>query len=277
VDASAGAGLDDEGGDRVTKETGEQFIRAEQTLEEGTRMRTDVVVGYKWLTAERVTTYQSIKWPKPAKQWTQSELPVLCRSGWHLATFEGISEHVRVGAVLWLAEGRGARDEQHDKIAFESARLIRPLATLGHTTAVRWAADCATRVLPLYEAKYAGDDRPRKAIEAARRWAKNPTDANYAYAASAASDAASDAAYAAYSDAASSDAAYAAYSDAAYAASYAADAAYDAASYAAAAANAAYAASYAAASYAAATSAKERLKEREWQTRRLLKLMGVEL
>jgi hypothetical protein len=35
-----------------------------------------------------------------------------------------------------------------------------------------WAADCAERVLPFFEKKYPKDERPRKAIEACRAWAK---------------------------------------------------------------------------------------------------------
>lgn len=31
-----------------------------------------------------------------------------------------------------------------------------------------WAADCAERVLPTFETQHPDDDRPRKAIEAAR-------------------------------------------------------------------------------------------------------------
>ena len=34
-----------------------------------------------------------------------------------------------------------------------------------------WAADCAEHVLPCFEERYPDDDRPRKAIEACRRWA----------------------------------------------------------------------------------------------------------
>jgi hypothetical protein len=34
-----------------------------------------------------------------------------------------------------------------------------------------WAADCAEHVLPFFEDNYPDDDRPRKAIEACRRWA----------------------------------------------------------------------------------------------------------
>ena len=33
-----------------------------------------------------------------------------------------------------------------------------------------WAAVCAEHVLPYFEEKYPKDDRPRKAIEAARAW-----------------------------------------------------------------------------------------------------------
>jgi hypothetical protein len=35
-----------------------------------------------------------------------------------------------------------------------------------------WAADCAERVLPLFEKTYPNDDRPRKAIEECRMWVR---------------------------------------------------------------------------------------------------------
>ena len=35
-----------------------------------------------------------------------------------------------------------------------------------------WAADCAEHVLPYFEENYPEDDRPRKAIEAGRAWAR---------------------------------------------------------------------------------------------------------
>ncbi|MHB1799326.1 MAG: putative immunity protein [Vulcanimicrobiaceae bacterium] len=38
----------------------------------------------------------------------------------------------------------------------------------GKRIAVKFAADCAERVLPIWEARHPDDDRPRKAIEAAR-------------------------------------------------------------------------------------------------------------
>ena len=41
-----------------------------------------------------------------------------------------------------------------------------------HRSLVLWAADCAERVLPYFEEKYPEDNRPRKALEAARAWAR---------------------------------------------------------------------------------------------------------
>ena len=83
---------------------------------------------------------------------------------------------------------------------------------------VIWACDCAERALPVFEARYPDDARPRQALDAARAWVTNPTKANRqatydaayaadaaAYAAHAAADAAAHAAHAA------ADAAYAAY------------------------------------------------------------------
>ena len=154
-------------------------------------------------------------------------------------------------------------------------------------TASKLAIDFAMEALPIFEAKYPDDKRPRHAIQAARdylncsilletlRDARRAAAADAAYAAYAAADDA-DAAYAAY-DAAAADAAYAAAADAAYAAYAAADdaayAAYDAAAAAAAAAaadaaddaagaaaDAAYAA-YAAYAADAKSKAVERQKE----------------
>ena len=41
-----------------------------------------------------------------------------------------------------------------------------------HRRLAIWAADCAERVLPYFEERYPEDNRPRKAIEAARSWAQ---------------------------------------------------------------------------------------------------------
>ena len=163
---------------------------------------------YKWLKPDRTTTYQGVKWPKRVGVWTPDVTPVMCVSGWHLATHEGIAGHARTGAVLWIAEGRGEFVAAGDKVAFSSARLVSQVGTLTQIIAVQWAAECAKRVLRHYEDRYPEDKRPREAIQAALKWAKDPTEANrnaaYAAAAYAAAYAAAAAAYAAADAAAAS-------------------------------------------------------------------------
>ena len=48
----------------------------------------------------------------------------------------------------------------------------RRLDEQDHRSLALWAADCAERVLPYFEENYPEDDRPRKALEAGRAWAR---------------------------------------------------------------------------------------------------------
>ena len=138
----------------------------------------EVTTYYKWLKPDRTTTYQGVKWPKRVGVWTPDVTPVMCVSGWHLATHEGIAEHARTGSVLWIAEGRGEFVAAGDKVAFSSARLVSQVGTLTQIIAVQWAAECAKRVLRHFEDHHPEDKRPREAIQAALKWAKDPTEAN---------------------------------------------------------------------------------------------------
>jgi hypothetical protein len=52
-------------------------------------------------------------------------------------------------------------------------KLIAELVSrTNHRKLAIWAADCVGRVLPYFEERFPEDDRPRKAIEAARAWAQ---------------------------------------------------------------------------------------------------------
>jgi hypothetical protein len=46
------------------------------------------------------------------------------------------------------------------------------LTDADHHLLALWAADCAQHVLPFFEAEQPDDDRPRRAIELARAWAR---------------------------------------------------------------------------------------------------------
>lgn len=53
---------------------------------------------------------------------------------------------------------------------FITIRRGGTLTDADHQLLARWAADCATHVLPLFEAARPDDDRPRRAIELTHAW-----------------------------------------------------------------------------------------------------------
>ena len=63
-----------------------------------------------------------------------------------------------------------------------------------HRSLALWAADCAEHVLAYFEENYTEDDRPRKAIEAGRAWARGEIACGKARAAAVAAHAAARAA-----------------------------------------------------------------------------------
>ena len=117
------------------------------------------------------------------------------------------------------------------------------LDKVDHRALAIWAAECAERVLPYFEEEYPKDNRPRKAVEAARAWARGEIAVSEARAA----------AFAAHAAARDVDRDHAGARAAARAAGHAATYAVTAATHAAA--------------FAAAVDAKER----DWQYRHLPK------
>jgi hypothetical protein len=103
--------------------------------------------------------------------------PVLCQRGYHLCR--------RGDLVRWLGptiyEAEVAPDAiilaAYDKVVTSGpARLVRQMTRWNDRTARLFAADCAERALPIFERAYPGDDRPRKAIAAARAFARGEID-----------------------------------------------------------------------------------------------------
>jgi hypothetical protein len=155
--------------------------------------------------------------------WQPEVLPVrLCSRGYHASDriLDALS-YVQ-GGVLARVEVRGESASESDKSVHSGMRAVK-LYRWSKADSVVLAIYSAELVLPLYEQAHPGDDRPRRAVDAARAWLQDPSEENRA-----ASDAASDAAYSAASDAAYSAASDAA-SSAAWAAFSAAWAAYSAA------------------------------------------------
>ena len=132
--------------------------------------------------------------------------------------------------------------ENREMLSWGNWGIVR---LMNHEQKIKYAIFAAEQVIDIFEEKYPDDNRPAKAIKAAKNYLNNPETAK---AADAAADAAYDA-YAAYAAAydAAADAAYATYAaahavaSAAYAVAYAASAADAAADAASAATDAGYA------------------------------------
>ena len=224
---------------------------------------------YKVLAADGVSSYHGGlgKWFIPKGKRIGKWMPAIkdirpCERGYHFVNIEQLPQWL--GPTLYEIEVRGQIIHQADKSVAEQARLIRKVETWNDKTLRLYAADCAERVLGLYEKQYPKDDRPRKAIQAARDFANGLIT----------KDAAAKAATNAACAAACANGAYAAVNAAFNAAYYAAAASYAAASAAAytTAAGASYAAytAAAAAGYAAANGVDAAYAaEKTWQMERL--------
>lgn len=109
------------------------------------------------------------KWPLPNGRpgaWVEvTGQLVACRRGLHVCRAEHLLAWL--GPAIFTVETDGELLDAGDKLVARRARLLAPTVwTPG--VAVTFAADCAERVLPIFEAGFPDDGRPRGAIEAAR-------------------------------------------------------------------------------------------------------------
>ena len=109
-------------------------------------------------------------WPYP--KWTDPIDPIPCKQGWHVCTpTQAVGWLPSTANSIWFVDVAGTVIDDGDKTVVERARLIRKL-DWSDRTARLFAADCAERVLYLFEEKDPRDLRPREAIVAARRFAE---------------------------------------------------------------------------------------------------------
>jgi len=207
----------------------------------------------------RVTVDAVIAWD-PCSEYSRDRIESLFAGRHELSAVDIIELEIPIDDRLWAAVRTDLIDES-------TIRL--------------WSADCAERVLGLFEKVIPDDNRPRQAIEAARAYARGTISIEEMYAAwSAAWDAHRDAAWDAERDAAG-DAERDAAGDAAWSAAWssAVRAAWSAAWSAAVRAgwSAERDAAWSAAGYAAVRVARD--AEREWQCDQLLSRLrgGVQL
>ena len=206
-------------------------------------------------------------------EWKHEDKLYICHRGFHASKTPLQALGYVKGEIIARVEVKGNSIIQDDKECWSDMRVVKSYYWKKEDS-VELAIFSAELVIDIFEKKYPKDDRPRKAIEAAKAYLVAIKSGNKKAAAAAAAADAARAAYAAAraaayaaaayaaaaAAAAAADAAYAAAADAAAAAAAAARAA--AAAYAAAAADAADAAdaaAYAAADVAAADVARKEL------------------
>ena len=114
---------------------------------------------------------------------------VLCENGFHLCDGE-LHLLKWLGQAIYEAEYDGEIVRGDDKVVVRKARIIRKLDAWNERTARLFACDCAEHVLHIFENEYPDDNRPRKVIEVARRYANGEVNEEEWDAASAAASAA---------------------------------------------------------------------------------------
>jgi hypothetical protein len=186
---------------------------------------------------------------------------VRCKNGYHVVDLQHLPEWLN--ARIFEVEVDGEIINADDKHVCRKCRLVRELTAWNERTARLFMCDCAEHVLHIYEERCPNDDRPRKAIETARKFANGEATEK-------AMASARDAAMASARDPADSAvwAARAATWASARASAWAAARDPARAAVGAAADSAAWSAAMAAADSA------EEAAEREWQEQRLRELLG---
>jgi hypothetical protein len=67
------------------------------------------------------------------------------------------------------------KEKSKFSVTFKDESIVKLVRKTDHKTVAIWAADCVERVMPHFEEKYPEDNRPRRAIEALRRWIQTGT------------------------------------------------------------------------------------------------------
>ncbi len=139
---------------------------------------------YKFLNKGLKSAQNGEKWV--IGKWKKVEGNIsTCQNGYHASKEPLDAMRYVSGEIITQVEGRGKTDKQSDKTAFAEMRIVKAR----HWTkkdSVALSIFAAELSLANFEKVFPDDNRPRQAIEAARRWLKNPTKANESAARSAA-------------------------------------------------------------------------------------------
>ncbi len=112
------------------------------------------------------------------KKWRKIEGELtMCKHGYHCSKEPLDALYYVKGNVVALVETRGKSIVRNDKECWSEMRIVK-ICTWTQRDSVLLAVYAARQVLPIYEKKYPQNNCPRKTIEAAEKWADNPTKKN---------------------------------------------------------------------------------------------------
>ena len=136
---------------------------------------------FKILNADGTTYTREFQWPIPNGKSCDWLPPIkgrlaLCRNAYHVLTLSQLLEWGPEGPLLVEVEIRNKSVTDGKKIGVRNVRPLRIIEQWNETTLRLFEADCAERVLPLFEKTHPDDFRPRKAIQAARGFALGQID-----------------------------------------------------------------------------------------------------
>lgn len=101
----------------------------------------------------------------------------MCNAGFHCSKRMGEALSYVQGEIVAEVECRGESIIGDDKEVWEEMRIVKCWKWT-KTDSVKLAIFAAEQVIDIYEMEQPKDDRPRKAIEAAKNWLDNPTEEN---------------------------------------------------------------------------------------------------
>ena len=120
---------------------------------------------YKFLNGREATHIPGFRYRLGS--WKEVTGPLVpCKNGLHLLRVENLSRWI--ARDLFVAEYDGEFVEAEDKLVVRRARIVEHLTGWNERTRALAACDFAESVLPIWEAHFPNDERPRKAIQAGR-------------------------------------------------------------------------------------------------------------
>ena len=160
------------------------FIKSLQTKSPvSKKIRSGGVTRWKFLREGMKSASGNCKWVKGVWQKPIKNIH-LCATGYHCSQKPYDAFSYVQGEILAQVEVKGERETDKNKEVWENMRVVKAY-TWTKKDSVAFSIFAAELVFANFEKLYPADDRPRKAIEAAKAWLKNPTKENEAAARSA--------------------------------------------------------------------------------------------